>query len=167
MELNDKEIHFANNAKGFYAEEDSMLMKIRYWMQQGNKGSYDARMLFTQKELDWFIMQRKIARIGLMMSELGEMVESVRKGKTVAAAQRQLEAYNQTSVVPVELLDPDNPEHVQYYKNVYKDTVEDEAADAVIRVYDDSGRDGGNINAHIRMKLAANRTREYKHGKGC
>lgn len=46
-----------------------------------------------------------------------------------------------------------------------KDTVEDEIADAVIRLFDLAKGRGMDLEWHIRMKIEFNKTRERLHGK--
>ena len=52
-----------------------------------------------------------------------------------------------------------------WFRENVKDTVEDEIADAFIRLFDLVGTYGIDIEKHIALKLAYNKTREYKHGK--
>ena len=76
-------------------------------------------------------------KLMLVVSELGEAIEALRKGK------RQ---------------DKDN-------KTWQKDTFEDELADAIIRLLDLSEKEGIDMNWQIFNKLDFNKKREYKHGK--
>lgn len=52
-----------------------------------------------------------------------------------------------------------------YFREHVKDTVEDEIADAIIRLLDLSGYMGIDIDAHVGAKLAYNATRGTRHGK--
>ena len=55
------------------------------------------------------------------------------------------------------------PEAVDY-KNV-KGTVEEEIADAIIRLLDIAGVYSIDLDWHVKAKMTYNETREYKHGK--
>jgi NTP pyrophosphatase (non-canonical NTP hydrolase) len=52
-----------------------------------------------------------------------------------------------------------------YFCENVKDSVEDELADAIIRLLDLSAYMGIDIDAHIQAKLAYNATRGTRHGK--
>ena len=68
---------------------------------------------------------------------------------------------------------PHNPESIltddeiekQSFEYYVKDTVEDELADAVIRILDLCGAKGIDIEKHIELKMKYNETRERMHGK--
>ena len=51
------------------------------------------------------------------------------------------------------------------FEALVKDSVEDEIADAFIRLFDLCGFYGIDIEAHIKAKMAYNATRPAKHGK--
>jgi len=51
------------------------------------------------------------------------------------------------------------------FKQMVKDTMEDEVADAIIRLLDFCGARRIDIDWHINNKLRYNATREHKHGK--
>jgi len=53
----------------------------------------------------------------------------------------------------------------EFFRSNVKDTVEDELADAIIRLLDLSAYMQIDIDAHIRAKLAYNATRGIRHGK--
>lgn len=53
----------------------------------------------------------------------------------------------------------------EQFKDEIKDSVEDELADALIRILDEAGRRGMDIEAHVMLKLAYNKTRPRLHGK--
>lgn len=92
----------------------------------------------------------------LVVSELGEAMESHRKGKFASRDffYRELEA---------------NPEHSDTpelsFKHHVKDTFEDEIADAIIRLLDLSAGLEIDIEWHIQKKIEYNKTREKLHGK--
>lgn len=56
-------------------------------------------------------------------------------------------------------------ENASYFKACIKDTVEDEIADAFIRLADLCGYYGIDIDGHIRAKMKYNETRPRMHGK--
>ena len=87
----------------------------------------------------------------LVVSELSEALEADRKSK-------------HCSVVEYALT-PEGELDVEKFKEKVKDTFEDEIADAFIRLFDLCGYLNIDIEKHIALKLAYNRTRGYKHGK--
>lgn len=95
-------------------------------------------------------------RCMLIVSEIAEAVEAHREGRTtwkgyVSQAQNMAET--------------DNDNFAPYFRTYVKDTVEDEIADAIIRLLDLSGYMGIDIDAHVAAKLAYNATRGIRHGK--
>lgn len=160
-EFSPQSIHQANVEKGFYDVEHSITKKLQEY------SSYDTvDNIFTSEEVEFIQRAFQAQRLMLMVSELGEAMEALRHNDTVA--NRTLLAYlDDHNLRPVGDLDPNSPDDVAYYKKHYKDTVEDEKADNVIRAYDDAGRTNMDMDGHIRMKLAVNATREYRHGKHC
>lgn len=87
----------------------------------------------------------------LIVSEISEAVEADRKGLNC------IYDLNQNG-----LIQDFGPES---FKGMVKDTVEDELADALIRILDEAGRRGMDIEAHVMLKLAYNKTRPRLHGK--
>lgn len=51
------------------------------------------------------------------------------------------------------------------FKENIKDTVQDEVADAIIRILDFAHKFGIDIDFHVKAKLEYNASRPYKHGK--
>ena len=94
----------------------------------------------------------KDRQIMLVVSELSEAYESVRKGRK--AHKDFVEVTTESSSCMKE-----------DFELFVKDTEEDEIADAVIRLLDYCGNRGINLDAHINLKLAYNQLRPYKHGK--
>jgi transcriptional regulator with XRE-family HTH domain len=97
-------------------------------------------------------------RLMLVVSELSEMLEADRNGKRA----------------PVELFYPKTNEtrpiaDMEITKETYeayiRGTLEEELADAVIRLADIAGIYGMNLDWHVSAKMAYNRTRPYMHGK--
>jgi NTP pyrophosphatase (non-canonical NTP hydrolase) len=88
----------------------------------------------------------------LITSELGEALEAQRHGKQAP--------------YPIKEMVCETPEEfVETFQRDFKDTVEDELADALIRILDTAYRLNIDIEGHVRAKLNYNRTRPYKHGK--
>lgn len=88
----------------------------------------------------------------LMVSELAEALEADRK---------QVE----TTMDPAEVLAIDDIERFRaMFQNHVKDTVEDELADAIIRILDYCGLMGIDIQSHVHAKLRYNATRGHRHG---
>lgn len=92
----------------------------------------------------------------LVVSELGEACEAHRKGRVAS-----ISGYNNYINLGFKY---DNGEIIAFEKYI-KDTLEDEIADAIIRLFDMAGGLGIDIDTHIKLKLAYNATRPYKHGK--
>ncbi len=86
----------------------------------------------------------------LVTSELGEALEADRKGNRVL--QKDLQSVS-------EEFDEGR------FKELIKDTVEDEVADAVIRLFDMCGALNIDLGKHMELKLRYNDSRESKHGK--
>jgi NTP pyrophosphatase (non-canonical NTP hydrolase) len=95
-------------------------------------------------------------RCMLIVSEIAEAVEAHREGRTTwkgYVAQAKKMAEMNMEMFPA------------YFSENVKDTVEDEIADAIIRLLDLSGYMGIDIDTHIQAKLAYNATRGIRHGK--
>jgi NTP pyrophosphatase (non-canonical NTP hydrolase) len=82
----------------------------------------------------------------LIVTELAEALEAHRKGRMAADDSR---------------LHPTKEE----FEELYKDTFEDEIADAMIRIFDFCGGTGIDLDFHIEQKVKYNSTRERLHGK--
>jgi len=96
----------------------------------------------------------------LIVSEISEAVEADRKGNDLNnELDKELVDVEFDSYKSGENLD------VQFFEDRIKDTVEDELADALIRILDEAGRRGMDIEAHVMLKLAYNKTRPRLHGK--
>jgi len=92
----------------------------------------------------------------LIVSELGEALEADRTRKVSEPISR-FQWYEDWEKNPS--TDKMN------FELYFKDTFEDELADAMIRILDLCGRLNIDIEWHINQKLAFNRTRNRKHGK--
>ena len=95
----------------------------------------------------------------LVTSELGEAMEAHRKSRFA-----DLEAYEKDYAKARELGDPLAFENC--FKKHIKDSVQDEIADAVIRLLDMSAGLGIDLERHIRAKVRYNEMRPRLHGKG-
>lgn len=91
----------------------------------------------------------------LVTSELGEALEAHRKRKHSDYVHYRLICNDQPTEVQ---------EEVAFLVHI-KDTVEDEIADAVIRLFDLAEGMGIDLEWHIEQKLKYNKTRERLHGK--
>lgn len=92
-------------------------------------------------------------RIALIHSELSETLEAIRKGKYASSSAMEMS-------IGVGALDFD-----RVFEQDIKDSVEDEIADALIRILDLCGAEGIDIDQFVRWKMRYNGNRKYKHGK--
>jgi NTP pyrophosphatase (non-canonical NTP hydrolase) len=90
----------------------------------------------------------------LIVSELSEALEADRKGKREDERWASEHKYV-----------PPNAVKKNSYKKYIKGTVEEEIADAVIRLCDLAGIYKIDLDWPVRAKMAYNNTRPYKHGK--
>lgn len=95
-------------------------------------------------------------RCMLIVSEISESVEAHRSGRTTEPG--DVEQALRMAAMEMQPF-------VGFFRDKVKDTVEDELADAVIRLLDLSGYMKIDIDAHIHAKLAYNATRGIRHGK--
>ena len=99
----------------------------------------------------------------LIVSELSEALEADRNEK-----------YAENPLVPIPnkevgynnllYIEPENITEVFYEQNV-KGTVEEELADAIMRLCALAGHRKIDLDWHVRAKQAYNKTRPFKHGK--
>lgn len=92
----------------------------------------------------------------LVVSELAEAMEADRHDKWARDSGIGWFAKNFTM---------DGIDFAPAFEKTVKDSVEDEIADAFIRLFDLCGFYGIDIEAHIKAKMAYNATRPAKHGK--
>ena len=91
----------------------------------------------------------------LVVSELSEALEADRK-----------RLYNNSdTLLPNRIPNTNTEKFKDWFEKNVKDTVNDEIADAIIRLLDFCGWQNIDIDRHIRLKLAYNKMRKYKHGK--
>ena len=91
----------------------------------------------------------------LVVSELSEALE----------ADRNRLYNNSDTALPDKIPGINTKKFPQWFKDNVKNTFNDEIADAIIRLLDICGYFGIDIDRHIQLKLAYNKTRGYKHGK--
>lgn len=145
MNLNElsKECHYAAVKKGFYND----------YHQHYNKAIQSA--FFAQ-------------RIALIHSELSEALEADRKSKYADLSKMQPDIERFTEIFKNsharDLISADEPFKQAFEDNI-KDTVEDELADTLIRIFDLCGFLNIDIQSHVELKMKYNETRPEKHGK--
>lgn len=93
----------------------------------------------------------------LIITELSEAVEAERKGATI-------EAYRQKWACEYNVDDWDANIFAKYDIDM-RGTIEEEIADAIIRILDLCGYYGINIDAWVETKMKYNSMRPKKHGK--
>lgn len=112
-------------------------------------------------------------KLMLIVSELGEAIESDRKGKIAdwkefddrmneIAESLNVGAFNSYEEADKYLDDM----RVKLFERYIKDSVSDELADVIIRMMDLIGFMGVDIERHITEKMLYNQQRAKKHGKG-
>ncbi len=118
----------------------------------------------TRKDLPKLLM--------LTVSELSEALEADRRGKTadIEAFRNELPTVYVIKDRAYGLSENKTPEEISEmfmaaFEKYIKDTLEDEIADAFLRLMDICGMLGIDIEAHILMKSQYNKLRPYKHGK--
>ena len=96
-------------------------------------------------------------RCMLIVSEIAEAVEAHRENRLAEAGAARH--------IVLKMHEMDMAAFPDYFRSLVKDTVQDEIADAIIRLLDLSGYMGIDIDAHVHAKLAYNATRPRLHGK--
>lgn len=103
----------------------------------------------------------------LAVSELGEAMEAHRRGHRANLEAYDLNADGGGVDAPLpgnaDTMDVSNKDLFEMY---VKDSLEDELADALIRIADLCAGLGVDLDRHVRMKMEYNRTRGRLHGKG-
>lgn len=133
-----QQVHEANRAKGFYEEYESMVGSIR-----------DRNYL---EEIDYMAFGQRIA---LIHSELSEALEAHRGRRKFVG-----DVHNRNNIISFE-----GEEFNSIFRELVKDTWQDEIADAFIRILDFCGATGMDLDFHVRAKLKYNKNRPHKHGK--
>lgn len=148
MNLNElaKQIYLANVAKGFYEDNNELIIFLKH-------NNAPKEVIETAEKA--IVGQR----LSLIVSEVSELLEGNRKDKTVKRSTYFDDAWKRTAF---EISDRD---FKMAFEEVVKDTQEDEAADAIIRLLDFSGAYDIDIDFHVKAKLRYNSLRPHKHGK--
>ncbi|MBN1651733.1 MAG: hypothetical protein JW857_10415 [Bacteroidales bacterium] len=111
----------------------------------------DAAEIFRNNKAKGF--HEKEANVGellmLITSELSEALEAHRNGRFASG----------------HLMAPSYATWKEWFEKNYKDTFEDEIADAVIRLLDLSALRGIDLEKHIQEKIKYNKLRPQLHGK--
>jgi len=102
----------------------------------------------------WDMERTNIECLALAAGECHEAIEADRKGKYMKLSERSKEQQDAVDEI-----------FIPMFKNHVKDTMEDEIADAIIRLLDFCSARNIDIDWHIRNKLRYNSTRERLHGK--
>ena len=89
-------------------------------------------------------------RLALIHSEISEVLEADRKG-------RESEIYA--------FYHDKKKDFIDRFNSYIKDTIEDELADAIIRILDLCGWLKIDIGSHVELKMQYNKERVKKHGK--
>ena len=92
-------------------------------------------------------------KLMLVVTELSEATEADRIGKTCSHD------------LAFDLLNCEDETFLKLFEQEIKGTVEDELADAVIRLMDICAYHRINLEAQVKVKMRYNKTREYLHGK--
>lgn len=132
------QIHANNVAKGFYDNENELMAQLT-----------DASALAN------LAIAFKMARLGLVGTEVSEAVEAVAKNRNCQADIQVIALIERAS----------NEEYSKMYEEMVKDTLGAELAGTIIRVLDLCGRLEIDIHHHILAELRYNLTRPRKHGK--
>jgi len=93
----------------------------------------------------------------LIVSELGEAIAAHRRGR-LCGHPEALENLN-----PEEALEKDTQKFKHIYEHFVKGTVEEEIADALLRIGNLAVRLGMDLDWHCRAKMCFNTTRPFKH----
>ncbi|WP_304708420.1 hypothetical protein [uncultured Rikenella sp.] len=91
-------------------------------------------------------------QIALIQSELSEALEAVRKERRA-----DLSAIDELAMWHVD-------DFRRLFERHVKDTLEDELADAIIRILDFARTMGIDIERHVELKMKYNALRPYRHG---
>jgi NTP pyrophosphatase (non-canonical NTP hydrolase) len=122
-----------------------------------------AKQIFEANKAKGFHDEEKETGTYLMLcvSELAEALEADRN-KNYA----NISAFNEALAKDLDLgQEQFNALYSDAFKTHMKDTLEDEMADALIRILDYCGLKGIDIQTHMEAKLRYNSGRPHKHGK--
>ena len=96
----------------------------------------------------------------LIVSELSEALEADRRGKDANKLPAHPEKLLLDNIGRIE-----DEKWKQYFELYIKDTIQDDIADALLRIMDLCGRYKIDIDTHVAIKSYYNSLREHKHGK--
>lgn len=116
----------------------------------------------------WDEPRTNIECLALAAGECHEAIEADRKGRYFAETKEDngdLLNSKITNSLKISLENNSDEYFALGFNHQVKDTMEDEIADAIIRLLDFCGARGIDIDWHIKNKLRYNATREHKHGK--
>jgi hypothetical protein len=102
----------------------------------------------------------------LIVSELSEALEADRKGQWVNDG-CDISTYDKETKKLIVACQDIKPEEITagQYKNLIQGRVEEELADAIIRICGLAGTYKIDLDWHVVAKMAYNETRPFKHGK--
>jgi transcriptional regulator with XRE-family HTH domain len=103
-------------------------------------------------------------RLMLVVSELSEALEADREGKWAPKNLTGETEYGKTVTTELSDIIPESLSPETYAGEI-RGTVEEEIADAVIRICDIAGVCKIDLDWHVKAKIAYNKTRPYLHGK--
>lgn len=113
--------------------------------------------------LDKGFESKDLARdLMLIVSELSEALEADRKGKDTHKLPLPME---KSLLFRIGDSDFDKSTWKDYFESYIKDTIQDEIADALLRIMDFCGRYGIDIDTHVAIKSYYNSLRKQKHEK--
>ena len=95
----------------------------------------------------------------LIVSELAEALEADREGRDA----NKLSDISRNLLL--EMPHTDDESWKRYFETYIKDTIQDEIADALLRIMDLCGRYDIDIDTHVAIKSYYNSLRKPKHGK--
>jgi NTP pyrophosphatase (non-canonical NTP hydrolase) len=101
-------------------------------------------------------------KLMLITSELGEALEADRKGRYAELAPFHAKVESMEEVYNPAVRDD---AYKRFFEQHMKDTVEDEIADALIRIMDLCGALNIDIDKHVKYKMEYNALRAKLHGK--
>lgn len=110
-------------------------------------------------------------KLMLVNTELSEALEADRKGRKADLAGFRTRLSELENSMNMGVVKPENVENLKKeffeacFKKYVKDTVEDELADAVIRLLDICAYLNIDIDTHVELKMKYNSGREKYHGK--
>src|SRR5699024_6871765 len=117
---------------------------------------------------DFGMKKREIGTLLMLVtSELAEALEADRYGQH-ANLDRYRNSLEHSKIIQKNtIINNITPQRAKeaHFKTCIKDSMEDELADALIRILDICGGLGIDIDFHVKEKLWYNSTRPHKHGK--